>query len=215
MNQDEFVASVQAAMEAQSSEICTVCPGKLVSYDHGTNRAVVRPSLPKMLADGREMAAPLIHEVPVAWPMGGGFLMTWPLRPGDGLRLSFAQRSLEGWLDGNEAAPDDPRQFHLSDCIAEPNLRATGISPDPDAVVMAFSGGVFRMEPNGVLRMRGSKLFVEMPVETNSTLQTAGNIKSGGIVAADSDVTAANRVSLMRHTHTASGGSGIGGPPVQ
>lgn len=214
MNEAEFVSQVQAAFETQLSEVRTTCPGKLVSYDNATNRAVVKPSLPKALADGRDLDSPNIHEVPVAWPMGGGFIMTWPLRPGDGLTLSFAERSLEGWLSGNDRAPDDPRRFDISDCIAEPNLKATGVSPDNNSVVMSFSGGEIRMEGNGVIRMKGSRMFIEMPVQTTSTVETGGNILSHGRVDADSDIVASQKVSLLTHRHSASGGTGTGGPPV-
>lgn len=214
MNEQGFVAAVQAAMEAQLSEVRTTCPGRLVSFDPATNRAVVKPSLPKALADGRDLDPPNVHNVPVAWPMGGGFLMTWPLRPGDGLKLSFAERSLEGWLGGDDGAPDDPRRFDLSDCVAEPGLSATGVRPEADAVVMAFAGGQFRMEPNGVLRLRASRFFIEAPVETNSTVETGGNVLAHGRVDADGDIVSQNRVSLLTHRHSASGGTGTGGPPV-
>lgn len=214
MNENDFVAQVQAAFETMVSEVRTTCPGKLVSFDAARNRAVVKPSLPKALADGRSLEPPHIHEVPVAWPMGGGFIMTWPLRPGDGLTLSFAERSLEGWLGGDERAPDDPRRFDISDCVAEPNLKATGVSPDNNSVVLSFSGGEIRMEGNGVIRFKGTRMFIEMPVQTNNTVETGGNILAHGRVDADSDVVASQVVSLLTHRHSASGGTGTGGPPV-
>ena len=134
---------------------------------------MVKASLPKALADGRDLPAPNIHEVAVAWPGGGGMLTTWPLKPGDGVLLVFAQRSLEGWLSGNDAAPDDPRHFDLSDCVAVPGLRATGISADPDAVQCTFGGTTVRLEPGGVSRITGTTLHINADIRhVGSTLQT-------------------------------------------
>ena len=143
----------------------------------------------------------------MAWPGGGGMLTTWPLRPGDGVLLVFAQRSLEGWLSGNDAAPDDPRRFDLSDCVAVPGLRATGISADPDAVQCTFGGTTVRLEPGGVSRITGTTLFINADIRhVGDTLQTGTTAVSGDVLA--------GTVSLKTHVHTASGGSGIGGPPV-
>ena len=208
-------------MESHTSEIRTMCPGVVVSFDAARNRAVVRPSLPLALADGRTLDAPTIHEVPIAWPNGAGgrFLFTWPLEPGDPVELRFAQRSMEGWLSGNEAAPDDPRRFDLSDCVADPCLKATGIRADPSAMRLHFDGTEMRFEPGGVNRIISTHTYIENPTTIIGNAEIRGNLFVGGSETLTGNVTAggnviAGTVSLQGHAHTASGGSGIGGPPV-
>jgi hypothetical protein len=215
----DIVNAIQGAIETSLSDVNTSIPGTIISYDPATNRAVVKPSLPKALADGRALDAPNIHEVAVAWPAGGGMLMTWPLKPGDGVELRFAQRSLEGWLSGNEQAPDDPRRFDMSDCIADPGLKATGISADPDAVQCTFDGTTVRLEPGGISRITGTKLYVTADIEHvgntvhNGNVTQTGNLTQTGSTTATGNIVA-GAVSLRQHTHLNSGGSGTGGPPV-
>ena len=51
----DLVSAFQSATEAALSDVNTASPGNLISYNHDTNRAVVRASLPKALADGRDL----------------------------------------------------------------------------------------------------------------------------------------------------------------
>src|SRR4249919_1062844 len=117
-----FTRSIQQAVETMLGDINTQSPGTIVSYDAATNRAIVKPTLPKRLANDEELQSPQIVEVPVVWTSSGGGKagITFPLQPGYGVMLSFQQRSMEGWLDGKNTMPDDPRQFDLSDCVAIP-----------------------------------------------------------------------------------------------
>ena len=209
----EFVEQLQAAFEATLSSVNTMLPGVVQSYDPARNRAVVRPTLPKQLADGRTLDAPDVFEVPVAWPAAGGAIMTMPVKPGDGAMLLFAARSLEGWLSGDDRAPLDPRQFDLSDAVAILGLRATGVSADPDAVEILFDGSKVRLEPGGVSRIQSTKTYIDNPVEITGLVTINGNITQTGAHTLTGDVVAGT-VSLKTHVHTASGGSGLGGPPA-
>lgn len=136
----ELTEALQLLIESSLSDINTSVPGKIISYDAARNRAIVAPVLPKALSGGDTLAAPQIVEVPVVWPSNGKGKgsFTMPLAPGDGVMLSFQQRSLEGWLDGNEAAPNDPRQFDLSDCVAHPGLSASDTVAHPTDIVLKF-----------------------------------------------------------------------------
>jgi len=137
---NELTEALQLLIESSLSDINTAVPGRIISYDAARNRATVAPILPKSLSGGGNLEAPKIVEVPVVWPSNGKGKgsFTMPLAPGDGVMLSFQQRSLEGWLNGNEAAPDDPRQFDLSDCVAHPGLSANDTVAHPTDVVLKF-----------------------------------------------------------------------------
>lgn len=193
---EEVVVALQGAMEAALSEVNTTVPGTVVSYDAARNRAVVRASLPKRLADGEELPAPLVYEVPVVWPAySGGAVFTFPIAAGDGVLLHFSQRSLEGWLSGKAEAPDDPRRHDITDAIAVPGLRASGAPIDPTAVVLSMGGAVVRIEPGGIVRITATTLFVE------------GNVMVTGDVLAGT-------VSLKTHVHTGvQAGAALSGPP--
>jgi hypothetical protein len=66
---------------------------------------------------------PVINNVPVIWPRTSLGSISFPLTHGDGVLLIFSERSLDEWLsNGGALAPNDPRQFDLSDAIAIPGL---------------------------------------------------------------------------------------------
>src|SRR6516165_4679833 len=147
----EIVEALQLLIESSLSDVNTAIPGEIVSYDAKRNRAVVRPSLPKALSNDDKLDPPQIIEVPVVWHAanGGDASLTMPLKAGDGVGLSFQQRSLEGWLNGNKAKPDDPRQFDLSDCVAHPGLSHNGTVADPNNVVLKYKKSNLTIDPMG------------------------------------------------------------------
>lgn len=150
---DTFSDILALAIEQALSEVHTTVPGRIVSYDAATNRAVVQPVLPKMLADGRTLNAPNIVSVPMVWPSMGGATFSMPVTAGDGVMLHFASRSLEGWLSGSDEAPDDPRMFDLTDAIAVPGLSASRPAVDPENMVISFGGAEIKITPDGKINM--------------------------------------------------------------
>lgn len=210
----DIIQALQIATETHLSEVNTTMPGKVISYNAEKNRAIVRPSLPKMLANGEELPAPDVVEVPVSWPkgMGGTAGLTLPLKPGDGVTLHFAQRSLEGWLAGRDVAPDDPRRFDLSDAVAVPGLAATGVSANKDDVELHFGPVKLRLRPDGgaILETAAGSLTIT----ADGVASFIGpRVTVSGDVIVQGDVMAGT-ISLRNHKHTGvqAGGSLTGLP---
>lgn len=170
---EELIDALNQMIERKLSEVNTSAPGVVVSYDAAKNRAVVRPSMPKRLAEDDPLAPPPIVEVPITWPAsnGGKSSFTHPLQPGDGVMLSFQQRSLENWLGGNNGIPDDPRQFDLSDCVAVPGCAPTGIVADPNDVVLKFNQSEVRITNDNVIHIGNSNGGITLDQDGNMTLR--------------------------------------------
>jgi len=166
------IQSLQTMIESALSEVNTQLPATVISYDPVKNRAVVKPSMPKRYADDESSDSPQIVEVPIVWTASGGgkSTLTMPIKPGDGVMLSFQQRSLEGWLSGKNDIPDDPRQFDLSDCVAIPGCQPSGISADPNDVVLRFEKAEVRIKPDGSIIMGNDKGNVTIDGSGNMTL---------------------------------------------
>ena len=184
---DALVDALQQQIESSRGDINTSVPGTIVSYDPATNMAVVKPALPKKLANGVVLDAPNIVNVPMVFPtsgMGGKqAAMTFPVAPGDGVLLNFQQRSIDDWLSGKNTAPNDPRQFDLSDCVATPGLNAAGVvgnatdlvirmdkssvtlKPD-NTVIMGNENGSITLAPDGTITLKGQSVIVETPART-------------------------------------------------
>lgn len=156
---DNLIDALDQAMERKLSDINTNMPGTIVSYDAAKNRAVVKVTIPKGLDDDEPLPGPQVVEVPVVWHAAGGgsTSLTMPLKAGDGVMLAVQQRSLENWLGGNNDAPDDPRQFDLSDCVAIPGCSHNGTVAHADDVVLKFNNTEVRLKPDGTIVMGNDK----------------------------------------------------------
>lgn len=199
---ETFVEALQLMIESSTSDVNTSLPGKIVSYNAKTNRAIVQPMLPKRSADGEVIPVPNIVEVPMVFPTSGmngkQAAITLPVAPGDGVMLNFTQRSIENWLGGNNDAPDDPRQFDLSDCVATPGLNAAGVEGNADNLVIRMDKASFTLQPDntivmgnengsitiaadGTITIKGQSVIIDTPANTYVTeTHTHGNVRAGG-----------------------------------
>ena len=73
----------------------TILPGEIVSYANG--RARVQPTVRVLLTDGSVMGRPVLSDVPVLHPAGGGYQVHLPLQQGDPVILLFAMRGIGEW----------------------------------------------------------------------------------------------------------------------
>ncbi|CAG9172269.1 Gp138 family membrane-puncturing spike protein [Cupriavidus respiraculi] len=171
------ITELRRLIATELADIHTTLPGVIVSYDGSS--AVVRPALPKQLASGQFLAPPQIVQVPVCWPAGdvrGSLaLITVPLKAGDPVKLSFSERALESWLSGSDGAPDDPRQFDLSDAFATPVLRPGTARADIDNVSVEYGSCALKLSPSGDATLAGPGVFtVDMKSVFRQTVRVEG-----------------------------------------
>lgn len=128
MSRDPTLAEViRRGMDARIADIHVALPGRVESYDVATQKANVQPLLKRVIAseDGEEvLRMPVINDVPVIFPRGGGFFLSFPIQAGDHVLLIMNERSIDKWVvnDGGEVNPDDLRMHDLSDAVAYPGF---------------------------------------------------------------------------------------------
>lgn len=109
-----------AATEAERREINTTLDGTIVSYDRATQRAKVQPKLERRFGD-KVLQAPVLEEIKVAMPGGGGFGVHYDMKPGDPVTLHVRQRSVDkSQTEGGDANGAPGRMHDLSDALAYP-----------------------------------------------------------------------------------------------
>lgn len=121
----------QAIMSAMHVSI----PGIIQSFDPDAVTAVVQPAIKGAEKDesGAEVSVnlPLLVDVPVVFPRGGGCTLTFPVKAGDECLVIFADRCIDfWWQSGGVQEPVDDRMHDLSDafCIVGPQSQAKNIS---------------------------------------------------------------------------------------
>lgn len=114
----------------------TSLPGRIESYDPTTQSCSVQPLIKEVTRgeDGAREVKPLaiVNGVPVVFPGGGGYHLTFPLAKGDTVLLVMSTWSLDRWkAKGGTVDPEDERRQDISDAVAFAQLRDfTNAIPD-------------------------------------------------------------------------------------
>lgn len=111
---EKNIARALAAMQ-------TAHPGKVTSYDSGTQRASVQPLIQRLFLDefGKTQTEtiPIVNEVPVIMPV------KFPIAAGDIVMIVFASASLDAFIAEGSIRlvdPKDSRKFSLDDAVCFP-----------------------------------------------------------------------------------------------
>jgi hypothetical protein len=127
------------AIHAALVEMHTGLPAKVIAYDKEKQTVDVQVLLKRAIkdedTDGEIVSsiAPL-NGVPVQFWCAGGFAITFPIKPGNLVYLSFCERSIDilrNSPSGSEVDPVDCRKFSLSDAVAIPAPIQSKDSPIP------------------------------------------------------------------------------------
>jgi hypothetical protein len=114
-------------------ELHTSMPGVVLSYNAAKQEADVRPQL-KLLQSlptrqKKLWELPVLPDVPVCWPGGGGLGLHAPLAAGDTVLLIFCERSIDRWRASSGTDPVDPgdhRLHPLGGAVALPLIHRLG-----------------------------------------------------------------------------------------
>jgi len=166
MNKPTLTQGVKAAIDYALRSIHTCLPGRIEEYDHEEQMASVTPLLSIGYEDGTSLDLPIVQNVPVVFPSGGGASITFPLEQGDGVLLVFSERSIDQWLArGGVVVPDDPRIFDLSDAIAIPGLnpfKGNGLAQDNDGVWISYNDATINIKKDGQVDINDGNLTVDL-----------------------------------------------------
>ncbi|HDX8786006.1 TPA: phage baseplate protein [Klebsiella michiganensis] len=209
----------QAIMSAMRVSI----PGIIQSFDPDAVTAVIQPAIKGVQHDtsGAEVSVslPLLVDVPVVFPRGGGCTLTFPVSEGDECLVIFADRCIDfWWQSGGVQEPVDGRMHDLSDafCIVGPQSQAKkigGISTtgaqlrtdDGSAFIEVSAGGDITATTAGSATINAPEIVLNGNVTINGNLsqgmgESGGTATMHGPVTVTNDVTAGGK-SLMTHTH--------------
>ncbi|HEE0524241.1 TPA: phage baseplate protein [Klebsiella pneumoniae] len=211
-------------------------PGIIQSFDPDAVTAVVQPAIKGLEQEesGAEVSVnlPLLVDVPVIFPRGGGCTLTFPVKEGDECLVIFADRCIDfWWQSGGIQEPVDERMHDLSDafCIVGPQSQAKkigGISTtgaqlrtdDGSAFIEVAAGGDITATTAGSATINAPEIVLNGNVTINGNLsqgmgERGGTATMHGPVTVTNDVTAGGK-SLMTHMHggVEHGNDSTGGP---
>lgn len=208
----------------------TAVPAIINSFDPATLTCTAQPAIQAQVSaqDGSTswVTLPLLVDVPVCFPRGGGCTLTFPLAAGDEALIVFASRCIDSWwASGGIQVQAELRMHDLSDGFAIPGpfSQATKIS--------GWSGNSVQ------LRSNDGSTYVDLSPGTKAvkivapggfevdapTIMLNGNLAQGngttkypatlqGPITVINDVTAAGK-SVSMHTHHENGAGSNTNPP--
>ena len=197
MKSNEINATQETATDAQIQaamlDLHTALPGIIINFDPATRSATVQPAIQRIFLDEKEQGQPSnlppCVDVPVHFPCGGGFEMTFPVKKGDHCLLIFAERCIDGWYSsGTVSEPDDYRQHDLSDAFA-----IVGFSPLGHASAVWMNG-------------------IELKNEQDYWRMSAGKLETSCVIYAPNVITPT--VDLNMHRHSGGTINGQTGTPI-
>lgn len=121
--QDSPELVLKAVADSLSTSLRVAMPGIIQSFDVDAVTATIQPAVKTSVrqSDGSlsSVALPLLVDVPVVFPRGGGVTLTFPVAAGDECLVVFADRCIDyWWQNGGVQEPVDQRQHHLADAFA-------------------------------------------------------------------------------------------------
>ena len=177
---------LRKAMEHRLSDVRTSMPARVSVYNLATQTVDVEPLVREITetdGDDIEEALPVIPGVPVAWPRGGGFFITFPLVPGNTGQIVVCDRSIDQWRTkgsdtytpgfGFAVDPLDKRRHGLAGAVFYPGL-SDSLSPLLDAhaldLVLGKDGGSsIHIKPTGEIHIGlAPSVFVALADHTHS-----------------------------------------------
>jgi hypothetical protein len=233
--------TIRTAFDGFRAGMWGALPGIVVSYDSTKLTVVVQPAIQGVIqkSDGsvENVNLPLLSDVPVHFPRGGGCTLTFPIYPGGGdeCLVVFSSRCIDSWWqNGGVGVLMEPRMHDLSDGFAfiGPFSQATKISnvstttvqlraddhktyieldPTGQIVNIVAPGGVNITAP--LVNIQGA-VAVSKTIAAQQSISTQEQVVAEGNISSAADVLA-KTVSLHGHAHSAvATGLGVSGPPV-
>jgi hypothetical protein len=188
-------------------------PASVISYDRTTGRAKVQPLIAIIKTDNSQIIRAPIASIPVLHLGGGGFVLDFPLNPGDLGWIKANDRDISIFLQQyDQSRPNTYRSHDFSDAVFIPDVMKGYTINEEDAgnVVLQTLDGTQRVSiwPDRIKITSNNEVIIDAP-DANFT----GRITAQGVIHSADDVTA-RTVSLHGHVHINGGGTGDSGPPA-
>lgn len=151
---------VKLLIDSKMEEVHTMMPGRVVEFYPATHCVDVKPLLKEPIFDECQNRIspddyPVLADVPIRYPGGGGFMITWPLEIGDSGMIEFCEANLAGWLTtGEECEPEFMARHHLSNATFVPDFWArhniTDVISEAMRIGSRFTGQQLRIDADTV-----------------------------------------------------------------
>lgn len=176
-----------AQIESRLKDLHTMMPGIIVSFDPDKQTAVVQPAIRRIFTEKGAVNLPVCVDVPVAFPGGGDFYLTFPVQPGDECILGFSERAIDNWYaSGGTQVPAEYRLHDLSDGIAQVGLN----SQARKLTALQMTGAELRTRSRSTyIRLEDGTIYIKGNIVHEGNVQQTGNTSRTGTSTTSGKIT--------------------------
>jgi hypothetical protein len=183
-NNDTLAGSIRFAFNKLLQQVNGMLPAQVIAYDRTTNRVQVQLLIAVVTTDGSRISRPQIASIPVLVLGGGGFMLSFPLNPGDLGWVLANDRDISLFLqDYNESPPNTARIKNFSDGLFIPDImKGYTIDPEDEAhAVLSSVDGTIRIAlwPDKV-KITSPLTLVEGDLTVTGALNAEGGLSGSG-----------------------------------
>jgi len=235
---DGFLGAMRLILRKFSMGVDDMLPARVVAFngDRNSPRVTVQPLVSLITTDKRTIARAQIAQLPVLQIGAGGFLLSFPLKPGDLGWVKASDRDISLFLQTYAAGPPNTERIHsFEDALFIPDAmhQYSIAGEDADNVVLQTSDGTVKVSlgpatmkliaPGCTYDMGGGVVAITAATAITLTApavgvagnyaQTGGNATMSGSLTTTGEVTAAG-IPLATHKHggVVTGGNDTNGP---
>lgn len=192
---------IKNSIDEKLNKVRTSSVGIIKSFDAETQTAVIQPAIKKFIYTDKgktftltPTAMPLLVNVPVQFPGGGDWHLTFPIKAEDECILIYAERSLDNWkkYGGLVEQSNLNRRHSVKDAIA-----IVGVHSQPTAI-----SDYNASEPE----LRNADASIKLTFSSTG-MKLVGDLEVEGSIIATEDISTdlgditSKTVTLATHTH--------------
>lgn len=172
--------NINKGIDNRLKDLHTATPGIIESFDPVAQTVSVQPAIKrifKTLEGTSEVLSstnlPILINVPIIYPRGGGYSLTFPIVKGDECLILFNERSIDNWHKfGTIKEPNDRRFHSLSDAVV-----LVGLSSLPNKIPTYDNSNVVikKDDDSSYIKVK-SNSDIEMYSNANLDITTVGDV---------------------------------------
>ncbi len=208
----DAAATLLRTLRNHEASVWTSIPGIVEAVDLERQTVTVQPATKARMtqADGsvHTVPLPLLPDVPIIFPSGGGFALTFPIKPGDECLVVFADRCIDAWWQSGDVQEQaDQRMHDLSDGIAIFGPRSqprklSGVSTDAVQLRSEDGTAIVELSAAGITLTHPAAVTINAPTTTiNGAVSIPDGATIGGVPFGS-----------HKHTNVQPGSGSSGGP---
>ena len=175
----------------------TAMPATIASYNPSTKRADVQPAIRTQLREGEPILKPVLTNIPVLFPSGGGWALAFNNLPaGEPVMLLFSQRGIGHFKKSYGVENPSGGVMQMDGAVAIAGFGALSIAP-PDGIALQNDNGTIKVD----LSDDGCNIDIEGTGGANLKKDGSVDFANGATITTDGDFVTKNGISLDSHVH--------------